>query len=163
MACIWNNCSGTDYTSDTITIMKPHRRKRLYWIGAILLGVGSATSLAIYALGQNVNVYFTPSQFATNPPPHHASFRMGGMVKEKSFSRKPQSLTVYFVLTDYQKEVSVEYTGILPALFREGQGIVVQGKLDPHGRFIADQVLAKHDEKYMPPGMAGLQKKSTSS
>lgn len=139
--------------------MKPQRKKRLYWILAILLGVGSATSLAIYALGQNVNLYFTPGQFAANPPPHNATFRIGGMVKEKSFSRKPQSLTVYFVLTDYQKEVPVEYTGILPALFREGQGIVVQGKRNAQGRFIADQVLAKHDEKYMPPGMLDAQKK----
>lgn len=157
MACLWDMCAHTDYSSDTIT-MKPHRQKRLYWIGAILLGVGAATSLAIYALGQNVNLYFTPSQLAMHPPSPNASFRIGGMVKKGSFFRKPQSLTVYFVLTDYQKEIAVEYTGILPALFREGQGIVVQGKRDIRGTFIANQVLAKHDEKYMPPGMVNKSK-----
>lgn len=133
--------------------MKKHRKKRLYWIIAILLGVGSATSLAIYALGQNVNLYFTPSQLAQNHPPASHTFRLGGMVKKNSFVREAKTLTVHFVLTDYESDVLVEYTGVLPALFREGQGVVVQGKLDSQGKFIADQVLAKHDEKYMPPGV----------
>jgi cytochrome c-type biogenesis protein CcmE len=134
--------------------MKPHRKKRLYWIIAILLGVGTATSLAIYALGQNVNLYFTPSQLAANHPPANHTFRIGGMVEKGSFVREANSLTVHFVLTDYESEVPVTYTGILPTLFREGQGVVVQGKLAGDGKFTADQVLAKHDEKYMPPGIA---------
>jgi len=139
--------------------MKPHRRRRLYWIMAILFGVGTATSLAIYALGQNVNLYFTPSQLVANYPPAGHVFRIGGMVKKSSFIREANSLKVHFVLTDYQDEVLVEYTGILPTLFREGQGVVVQGKLNREGKFIADQVLAKHDEKYMPPGkLQGIQR-----
>jgi cytochrome c-type biogenesis protein CcmE len=133
--------------------MKPHRRKRLYGIMAVLLGVGLAASLTIYALGQNVNLYFTPSQLALNPPLDNHIFRLGGMVKKASLVRKPNSLTVNFILTDYQHEIMIEYTGILPALFRDGQGVVIQGKLTTSGKFIADQVLAKHDEKYMPPGL----------
>lgn len=136
--------------------MKPHRRQRLYWIIAILFGVGTAASLTIYALGQNVNLYFTPSQMTLNQPLAGHVIRMGGMVKKQSFTRKPNSLTVYFTVTDYQHEVAVEYTGILPTLFREGQGVVVQGKLNKTGKFMADQVLAKHDEKYMPPGVRML-------
>jgi cytochrome c-type biogenesis protein CcmE len=133
--------------------MKPHRRRRLYFIIAILAGVSMAVSLAIYALGQNVNLYYTPTQLALAQSPPRQMFRMGGMVKVGSFVRQPDSLKVHFVLTDYQHELPVQYTGILPALFREGQGIVVQGKLNPQGAFMADQVLAKHDEKYMPPGI----------
>lgn len=133
--------------------MKPHRRRRLYFILVILLGVSLAVSLAIYALGQNVNLYYTPTQLVAEQAPPQQVFRMGGMVKQGSFVRQPNSLQLRFVLTDYQHEVPVQYTGILPALFREGQGIVVQGRLNAQGVFIADQVLAKHDEKYMPPGI----------
>jgi len=133
--------------------MKSHRKKRLYFILAILLGVSAATSLAIYALGQNMNLYFTPTQIAAGDAPAQRVLRMGGMVKQGSFKRTANSLQVHFTLTDYQHNVAVEYTGILPALFREGQGVVVQGKLSDNNNFIADQVLAKHDEKYMPPGM----------
>lgn len=131
--------------------MKPHRRKRLYWILALLFAAAVAMGLVIYALGQNVNLYFTPSQLVANKPTSDRAFRIGGMVKQHSLVREPNSLTVHFVLTDFQQEVAVQYTGILPTLFREGQGVVVQGKLNANGQFIADQVLAKHDEKYMPP------------
>lgn len=133
--------------------MKPHRRRRLYFIIAILVGVSMAVSLAIYALGQNVNLYYTPTQLALLPAPPQQILRMGGVVKSGSLVREAGSLKVGFVLTDYQHEVKVQYTGILPALFRENQGIVVQGKLNAAGVLIADQVLAKHDEKYMPPGI----------
>ncbi|HVV69278.1 MAG TPA: cytochrome c maturation protein CcmE [Gammaproteobacteria bacterium] len=133
--------------------MKPHRRRRLYFIIAILVGVSMAVSLAIYALGQNVNLYYTPTQLYLLKTPPPQTLRIGGMVKAGSFVRDANSLKVRFVLTDYQHEVLVHYTGILPALFRENQGIVVQGKLNVPGVFIADQVLAKHDEKYMPPGI----------
>lgn len=131
--------------------MKPHRRKRLYWILALLFAAAVAMGLVIYALGQNVNLYFTPSQLVANKPTSDRAFRIGGMVKQHSLVREPNSLTVHFVLTDFQQEVAVQYTGILPTLFREGQGVVVQGKLNANRQFIADQVLAKHDEKYMPP------------
>ncbi len=132
--------------------MKPHRRRRVYFIIVILVGVAMAVSLAIYALGQNVNLYYTPTQLSVAQTPQ-SMFRLGGMVKVGSFVRDPDSLQVHFVLTDYQHQIPIQYTGILPALFREGQGIVVQGKLNSQGIFIADQVLAKHDEKYMPPGI----------
>lgn len=133
--------------------MKPQRKKRLYFIIAILIGVSAAASLAIYALGQNMNLYFTPSQVVAGEAPINHTFRMGGMVKQNSFKRVPNTLQINFVLTDYQQEIPVQYIGILPALFREGQGIVVQGKLNSSGEYTADQVLAKHDEKYMPPGL----------
>ncbi len=119
----------------------------------ILLGVTAAVSLTIYALGQNMNLYFTPAQIAAGQAPGNQVLRMGGMVKEGSFKRSPNSLKVQFTLTDFQYDVPVQYTGILPALFREGQGVVVQGKLIDHKVLVADQVLAKHDEKYMPPGL----------
>lgn len=136
--------------------MKPHRKKRLYTILVILLGVTLSASLAIYALGQNVNLYFTPSQAVINKAPIDKTLRMGGMVKKGSVKREADSLKVYFTLTDYEYETSVEYTGILPALFREGQGIVAQGKLNAARTLIADQVLAKHDEKYMPPNITAM-------
>ncbi len=142
--------------------MKPNRRRRLYFIFAILIGAGAAVSLAIYALGQNINLYFTPSQMAAGQAPLQQTLRMGGMVKKGSFQRVPNTMQVHFVLTDYQQEVSVHYTGILPALFREGQGIVVQGKLNAQGQFVADQVLAKHDEKYMPPDIKKIIQKTQS-
>lgn len=139
--------------------MKAHRKRRLYFIFAIVLGAGLAASFAIYALGQNINLYFTPSQLVAGQAPKNHLFRVGGMVKEGSVQRS-NGLNVRFILTDYKKDVVIKYNGILPALFREGQGIVVQGQFNQMGIFIADQVLAKHDEKYMPPGME-LTKKNT--
>ena len=133
--------------------MKLHRKKRLYMILVILLGVALAASLAIYALGQNVNLYFTPSQALIDNAPIERTLRIGGMVKEGSVERESDSLKVYFTLTDYEYEVPVQFVGILPVLFREGQGIVAQGKLNDAGTLMADQVLAKHDEKYMPPNI----------
>lgn len=133
--------------------MKPHRKKRLYAIGGILIGVAIAACLAIYALGQNVNLYLTPSQVVQHAAIEDHPFRMGGMVKKGSVQRTPHSLHVTFVLTDFAHDIPVQYTGILPALFREGQGLVVQGKLNAQHIFVATEVLAKHDEKYMPPGV----------
>lgn len=131
--------------------MKPHRKKRLYAIMAIVFGVGIAVTLMIYALGQNINVYLTPSQVVANPMLTQRVIRMGGMVKSGSVRRDPTDLTVYFTVTDFHHEVAVRYRGILPTLFRAGQGVVVQGKLASRQEFVADQVLAKHDENYMPP------------
>jgi cytochrome c-type biogenesis protein CcmE len=133
--------------------MIPKRKRRLYLVIYILSGVSLAVSLVIYALGQNVNLYFTPSQWVKASMPPQREVRLGGMVKKGSFKRQPNSLQVSFIVTDYKQEVLVQYTGILPALFKEGKGVVVQGKRNAQGYFIADQVLAKHDEKYMPPSL----------
>ena len=136
--------------------MKAQRKQRLYFILAGIVGVSIAVSLVIYALGQNINLYYTPSQVAEGQAPKNHIFRIGGMVKSGSIQRIPHSLQVNFALTDYQNTLIIHYTGILPALFHENQGIVVQGKFDSTGRYIAEQVLAKHDEKYMPPNIKKL-------
>lgn len=131
--------------------MRSSRKKRLYFILGILLGVSAAVSLAIYALGQNVDLYFTPSQLLNQHSLPQHSFRLGGMVALGSVRRVPNSLEVSFQVTDFRKTLTVHYTGILPALFREGQGIVVEGHLGSDGAVTASQVLAKHDENYKPP------------
>ena len=133
--------------------MKAQRKRRLYFVVFIVLGISTAVGISLLALGQEVDLYFTPSQLITGHIPLNRSFRMGGMVKKGSFHRYGHTLKVGFVLTDFKKNIPVQYTGILPALFRAGQGIVVQGKLNNKGVFIADQVLAKHDNKYKPPGV----------
>lgn len=128
--------------------MKP-RHKR----AAIIAGGLAAISLAAYfvlnAFESNLVFFFTPSQIASGEAPKARTFRVGGMVKTGTIQR--DNLTVNFVVTDTAKEVKVSYTGILPDLFREGKGVVAQGKLDADGRFLAAEVLAKHDENYMPP------------
>ena len=120
---------------------------------AIIAGGLSAVSLTAYfvlnAFESNLVFFFTPTQIAAGEAPKNRTFRVGGMVKEGSVKR--DNLTVAFVVTDTAKEVPVSYTGILPDLFREGKGVVAQGKLGPDGRFTASEVLAKHDENYMPP------------
>jgi cytochrome c-type biogenesis protein CcmE len=117
---------------------------------AILAGVGIATAFALKAFNQNLLYYYSPTQISAGEAPTARTFRVGGLVQNNSVTRQPGSLEVTFVLTDFQKEVPVSYTGILPDLFREGQGIIARGKLDD-GRFVAEEVLAKHDENYMPP------------
>jgi cytochrome c-type biogenesis protein CcmE len=130
------------------------RRKRLYVVLGILGGVTASVALAIMASRDNVTFYLDPSQIAAGQAPHAKRFRVGGMVVKGSVSRKPGDLEVRFVLTDFAHEVPVEYTGVLPDLFREGQGIIAHGAMGPDGAFVADEVLAKHDEKYMPPEVA---------
>jgi cytochrome c-type biogenesis protein CcmE len=130
--------------------MIPARKRRLYFVIATLVMMAIATSLVIYALGQNINLYFTPSQVTQGAAPINHSFRMGGMVKQGSIVRNLSTLQVSFTLTDFQHDVVIHYTGILPSLFRDGQGVVVEGKLAADHQFTATQVLAKHDEKYMP-------------
>jgi cytochrome c-type biogenesis protein CcmE len=103
--------------------------------------------------------YYDPSQIAAGQAPAHKRFRVGGMVVKGSVSRKPGDLEVKFVLTDFAHQIPVEYTGVLPDLFREGQGIIAHGTLAPDGAFVADEVLAKHDEKYMPPEVAASLKR----
>ncbi len=133
--------------------MKP-RQKRLVFVAAGVVGIGIAATLVLFAFQQNMMFFFSPSQVAAKEAPVAKAFRLGGMVKEGSMQRVADGLTVAFTVTDNAEEVTVMYTGILPDLFKEGQGVVAQGKLDGAGVFIADEVLAKHDETYMPPEVA---------
>jgi len=121
----------------------------------IVAGVSVATALALSAFRQNVTFYFIPTEVAAGAALGDQSFRLGGMVTAGSVRRVPGSLQVSFVLTDFKHNVPVTYSGVLPDLFREGQGVIAHGHLDAHGVFVADEVLAKHDEKYMPPKIAG--------
>ena len=130
------------------------RRKRLFVVLAILGGVAASVSLAMMASRENIMFYYDPSQIAAGKAPVAKRFRVGGMVVKGSVSRKPGDLEVKFVLTDYAHQIPVEYTGVLPDLFREGQGIIAHGTMGAGGAFVADEVLAKHDEKYMPPEVA---------
>lgn len=125
------------------------RRKRLVVILAGLASLGVATALVLNAFQSNLVFFFTPSQIAAGEAPKDRTFRIGGMVKAGSVERK--DLTVHFIVTDTVRETPVTYTGILPDLFREAKGVVAQGKLDATGLFVASEVLAKHDENYMPP------------
>jgi cytochrome c-type biogenesis protein CcmE len=131
--------------------MHPVRKKRLFVILIILVLLGAAISLVMYALQQNINLFYSPSQIATGEAPYNTNIRAGGMVVEGSVIRHPETLAVSFEVTDFRHKVRIEFSGILPDLFREGQGIVAQGQLNQNGVFEATQVLAKHDEKYMPP------------
>ncbi|BCG25697.1 cytochrome c maturation protein CcmE [Pseudomonas tohonis] len=140
--------------------MNPVRKKRLFIILAILAGVGIAVALALSALQQNINLFYTPTQIANGEAPKDTRIRAGGMVRDGSVQRSQDSLEVQFVVTDFAKDVTIRYHGILPDLFREGQGIVALGKLDADGVLVADEVLAKHDEKYMPPEVTKALKES---
>jgi cytochrome c-type biogenesis protein CcmE len=130
------------------------RRKRLFVVLGILGGVAASVSLAVMASRDNLTFYFDPSQVAAGKAPLDKSFRVGGMVVKGSVTRKPGDLQVKFLLTDFAHQVPVRYTGVLPDLFREGQGVIAHGTLGADGAFVADEVLAKHDEKYMPPEVA---------
>jgi len=120
-------------------------------VAAILVGVGIATTFALQAFQKNLLYYYSPSQIKSGEAPATRSFRVGGLVEDGSLKREPGSLQVHFVLTDFAEETLVSYTGVLPDLFREGQGVIARGKLQPDGTFVAEEVLAKHDENYMPP------------
>jgi cytochrome c-type biogenesis protein CcmE len=119
-------------------------------VAAIIAGVGIATAFALQAFNKNLLYYYSPTQISAGEAPSSRTFRVGGLVENGSVKREPGSLEVRFTLTDFNKEIGVSYTGILPDLFREGQGIIARGKLD-NGQFVAEEVLAKHDENYMPP------------
>jgi cytochrome c-type biogenesis protein CcmE len=133
--------------------MKP-RHKRALLIGTGLVVLAVAVTLVLTAFQQNLVFFFTPSQIAANEAPVGKPFRIGGMVEEGSLKRGGDGLTVQFKVTDTAKSVQVKYTGILPDLFKEGKGVVAQGRLGPDGVFQATEVLAKHDENYMPPEAA---------
>lgn len=129
--------------------MKPHRRKRLGIILFIATGLSLAVGLTLFALSRNIDLFFTPTQVAGGEVPPGQRIRIGGMVREGSFQSAGDSLRVQFAATDYINDVMIHYEGILPDLFREGQGIVVEGAVDTAGVFQATRVLAKHDENYM--------------
>ncbi len=128
--------------------MKPRHKRAAIIVGA-LIAIGIAAVLILNALNSNIALYVTPSEVAAGKSPAGQVFRVGGMVKDGSVKR--DGLTVHFVITDMVKDIPVAYTGILPDLFKEGKGAVIQGRLNPDGQFVASEVLAKHDENYMPP------------
>lgn len=140
--------------------MNPRRRRILTVIILVVLGLGTATGLALQAFRKNLLYFYTPTQVAQGDAPHNRPFRIGGLVTVGSFRRDPDSLAVHFVLTDTKNSIPVSYTGVLPDLFREGQGIVADGELGPGGDFVASQVLAKHDANYMPPEVADALRKA---
>lgn len=132
-----------------ITINKKHRQ-RLGVIVVLVVGLGVAATLILKALSSNINLFYTPLALSQTHLPDNALIRVGGMVVKGSVSRG-DNLQIAFQITDFEKELWIDYQGILPDLFREGQGVVIQGYLMPDNRFHAKQILAKHDEKYMPP------------
>jgi cytochrome c-type biogenesis protein CcmE len=130
------------------------------WIAAGVAGLGVATALVLNAFQSNLVFFFTPTQVAANEAPRDRAFRIGGLVEVGSVERDKDALTVRFKVTDTAKTIPVVYTGILPDLFREGKGVVAQGRVGADGTFKASEVLAKHDENYMPPEAADALKKA---
>jgi cytochrome c-type biogenesis protein CcmE len=123
----------------------------MLFVGLVLAGVTLAAAFALRAFQANLLYFYSPSQVAAGEAPADRQFRLGGMVRDDSVERAPGSLEVRFVLTDFEREIPVRYTGVLPDLFREGQGVVTRGRLGGDGEFVAEEVFAKHDENYMPP------------
>ncbi|WP_346795615.1 cytochrome c maturation protein CcmE [Halomonas sp. Bachu 37] len=134
--------------------MTPKRKQKLFVILGLVSLAAIAIGLTLYALRANINLFFSPVQIAAGDAPIERQIRAGGMVKEGTVVRDRDTLEVEFQVTDYVDDLSVYYSGILPDLFREGQGVVVVGELQADGRFRADQVMARHDENYMPPEVA---------
>jgi cytochrome c-type biogenesis protein CcmE len=130
------------------------RQRRMTLVFGIIAGVGIAGALALSAFRSNVTFFFDPTAVSAGQVKTGEHFRLGGMVTKGSVKRQPGSLEVRFVVTDFKHDVPVSYTGVLPDLFREGTGVVAHGHMDGRGTFVADEVLAKHDEKYMPPEVA---------
>jgi cytochrome c-type biogenesis protein CcmE len=133
--------------------MKP-RHRRIVWIVAGLGALGVAVALVLNAFRSNLVFFYTPTQIAAGEAPKGRNFRLGGLVEDNSVKRVPDGLGVTFIVTDRARSIPVRYTGILPDLFREGRGVVAQGHIGEDGRFVATEVLAKHDENYMPPEAA---------
>lgn len=140
--------------------MNPVRRKRLLLVSIMLIGVGSAVGFALYAFNQNMMFYYSPTEVVAGKVPARAHIRLGGVVVKGTFKHLPDSIRSQFEVTDGGQTVEVQYDGVLPDLFREGQVVLAMGKLDQHGLFVADQVLAKHDEKYMPREVVASLKKA---
>ena len=141
--------------------MRP-RQKRMAMIAGGLVALGVTAAFVLAAFQENLVFFFTPSQVAAKDVPQGRSFRVGGMVTPGSVKRQADGVTVQFVVTDTAKDVPVVYRGLLPDLFREGKGVVTQGKLGADGVFYASEVLAKHDENYMPPAAADAIKQAQS-
>lgn len=135
------------------------RQKRMSFVAVLITGVAIAIGLALMALNENINHFYGPKQVKAGEAPQDHSFRLGGLVVTGSIKRDTDSLKINFDLTDTAETITVQYEGILPDLFREGQGIVATGKMSGD-MFIAEQVLAKHDENYMPPEVADTLKES---
>jgi cytochrome c-type biogenesis protein CcmE len=133
--------------------MKP-RHKRIAIAVGVVAAVGVAVGLVLNAFQSNLVFFYSPSQIASNEAPANRTFRLGGMVEEGSLKRETGSMEVRFVVTDFHNDVTVSYSGVLPDLFREGQGVIARGQLGAGGVFVAQEVLAKHDENYMPPAVA---------
>lgn len=131
------------------------RRKRMLVVGLIVLGVSAAAFFALQAFQKNLLYFYTPSQISAGEAPRNYAFRVGGLVVRGSVQREPNSVDVRFTISDGKASVPVIFSGILPDLFREGQGIISIGKMNDQGLFVASEVLAKHDENYMPPEVAG--------
>ena len=129
------------------------RHKRMWMVAGILAGVGLAAWLGTQAFRSNVKFFFDPTQIAAGEAPVDKRFRLGGMVEKGSVQKTAGTLDIHFLVTDFKHTVPVSYSGILPDLFREGQGVVAHGRMR-NGTFVADEILAKHDEKYMPPEVA---------
>lgn len=140
--------------------MTPKRKQRLLFVTLILIGISIAVALALSAFQENLLYFYTPSQVAGGEAPQGRAFRVGGLVEAGSVQRESDGLTVHFTVTDTAKSIPITYKGILPDLFREGQGIVAMGRLDANAAFVADEVLAKHDENYMPPEVSDALKKA---
>ena len=135
--------------------MKSHRRNRLLLIVFIVCAAGGATTFALFALNENINLFYSPEQIAQGEAPVGKTIRAGGMVLDNSVNRFGEGLGVSFIISDLKSaQVTVEFEGILPDLFREGQGVIALGQLTDEGVFVAREVLAKHDENYMPPEVA---------
>ena len=139
------------------------RHRRFIWIGAGVAVLGLAATLVLNAFQSNLVFFFTPTQIEANEAPKGRAFRVGGLVEEKSVRRDADGVTVRFVVTDTAAHVPVVYKGILPDLFREGKGVVAQGRIEADGVFHASEVLAKHDENYMPPEAADAVNKAHAS
>jgi cytochrome c-type biogenesis protein CcmE len=139
--------------------MNAVHKKRLIIVIVGVAVFSAAAALVLYALNENINLFYSPTQVAEGEAPVNKRIRVGGMVAEGSVEREPDSLKIQFTVTDYENSLIVHYDRVLPDLFREGQGIVATGKLDDKGRFQASEVLAKHDENYMPPEVSDMLKK----
>lgn len=131
--------------------MKAIRKQRLYMVLLIVIGSSAAVGLIMFALSENMNLFYTPTKIAAGEAPANTRIRGGGIVVPGSITRSDDSLEIEFIVTDMAAEVTVRFTGILPDLFAEGEGIVVTGQLNDQGVFMASEVLAKHDENYSPP------------
>ena len=136
------------------------RSRRKVLVLSIVFGVAMASVLGLTAFEENLLYFYSPTQVKAGEAPKAYSFRVGGLVVDGSVNRAPDSLMVQFDVTDNEESMTVQYTGILPDLFREGQGIVAMGSFDDNSVFVADEVLAKHDEKYMPPEVAAALKEA---